>query len=317
MRIVFFGTPELAVPSLEAVAARHDVVAVVCQPDKPKGRSGTPTPPPVKEWAVAHGIAVHQPTKLNDGAFEAWLRAQAPDACAVVAYGRILKQPIIDVPKHGHFNMHPSLLPKWRGPSPMQSAVMAGDTETGVSIIRLTLDMDAGDIVLQEHTLIGEEEDAVALTERLSRQGARMLADALDQVAAGTAVFTPQDHAAATYCRILSKHDGAMDWTRPSRELHNLVRGAVPWPVAQCIFRGEPCKVYESHLADAPAGEPGAVVAVHADSVDVATGEGALRITKFQAPGKRVMTMRDYLPGARIQVGERFESPAPPQEGAV
>lgn len=309
MRIVFFGTPELAVPSLEAVAARHEVTAVVCQPDKPKGRSGTPTPPPVKVWAEAHGIAVNQPAKLNDGTFEAWLREQAPDACAVVAYGRFLKQPILDTPKLGHFNMHPSLLPRWRGPSPMQSAVMAGDAETGVTIIRLNADMDAGDMVLQERTSIGGNESAESLTARLAELGARMLVDALNQVEAGTATFTPQDHAAATTCRMLTKEDGYMDWTRPAAELHNLVRGALPWPVAQFLFRGELCKVYEAVVSDGPDGVPGEVVGLDGDAVRVATGDGTLSLLRIQAPGKRVMTTREFLPGARLQMGERFQSP--------
>lgn len=285
---------------------RHEVVAVVCQPDKPKGRSGAPTPPPVKEWALRHGIPVHQPVKLNDGTFEAWLRDQAPDACAVVAYGRLLKQPLLDVPRHGHFNMHPSLLPRWRGPSPIQSAVMAGDRETGVTIIRLNLDMDAGDIVLQERVDIGDEEDAETLTERLSTLGARMLADAFDQVEAGTARFTPQPHEAATYCGMLSKEDGHIDWRRPAIDLHNLVRGALPWPVAQCAFRGAPFKVYASRLAEAPGGEPGEIIGIEPDAILVAAGQGTLAITRLQAPGKRVMTAKEFLPGARLRLGERF-----------
>lgn len=313
--MVFFGTPELAVPSLEAVHQRHNVVAVVCQPDKPKGRSGTPSPPPVKAWALEQGLTVHQPTKLNDGAFEAWLWELQPDAGAIVAYGRILKQAILDVPRLGFLNMHPSLLPRWRGPSPMQSAILHGDTETGVTIMRLNEEMDAGDILLQERTDIGENEDAVALTERLSDQGAVMLADALDLLEAGAASFTPQRHEDATYCQMLHKQDGYMDWTRSARELHNLVRGALPWPVAQCVFRGELCKVYETRVGvDEAAGRwrgsaPGTVTHVSADAVYVATGNGVLAITKFQAPGKRVMTMKEYLPGARVQVGEVFDSP--------
>jgi methionyl-tRNA formyltransferase len=309
VRVVFFGTPELAVPSLEAVHARHEVVAVVCQPDKPKGRSGTPTPPPVKAWALEHGLPVHQPVKLNDGAFEAWLRDLAPDAGAIVAYGRILKQPILEVPRHGIFNMHPSLLPKWRGPSPMQSAILHGDKETGVTIIRLCLDMDAGDILLQERTMIDGEENAIALTERLSRRGAKMLADALDMVEAGTATYAPQQHDEATYCHMLSKQDGYMDWTHPAQELHNLVRGALPWPVAQCMFRGEHCKVYESRVVEGQEALPGTVTHVAPDAVHVATGAGSLALLKFQAPGKRVMTMREFLAGTKIQAGEIFDNP--------
>lgn len=308
MRVVFFGTPELAVPCAEAVAARHEVTAVVCQPDRPKGRGKQLAAPPVKAWALARGIAVHQPERLNDGAFETWLRGQQPDACPIAAYGRILKQPILDVPRHGFINMHPSLLPKYRGPSPMQSAVLDGETETGVSIMRLTLDMDAGDIILQERAAIDPEEDAAELTERLARRGADMLADALDRIERGEAVFTPQDHGAATYCRMLTKEDGAIRWAEPARTLHNRVRGAVPWPAAQCRWQGEVCKILRSVLDETPVADaPGTVVRVDGGVVYVATGAGALGIAVFQAPGKKAMAMADYLRGRAIQPGERFE----------
>lgn len=147
MRTVFFGTPDIAVPTLRAIEALHEVTAVVCQPDRPQGRSKRPVPPPVKVAAEKLGIPVHQPTKLNDGTFEAWLREQAPDVCTIAAYGRILKQPVLDIPPHGWLNVHPSLLPKYRGPSPIRSAVLNGDTVTGVSIMRLVLEMDAGDVL--------------------------------------------------------------------------------------------------------------------------------------------------------------------------
>lgn len=308
MRIVFFGTPELAVPSLEAVAARHDVTAVVCQPDRPKGRGKQLAAPPVKTWALEKGIPVHQPTKLNDGTFESWLRDQAPDVCAIAAYGRILKQPILDIPTHGFINMHPSLLPLYRGPSPMQSAILQGETETGISIMRITLDMDAGDLLFQERTGIGPDETAVELTERLSVRGGVLLADALDAIAAGTATFSPQNHDDATYCRILSKEDGAMNWSRPAVALHNLVRGAQPWPAAQCRWQGEVCKMWRTHLDPSPSTErPGTITRVEKDAVYVATGDGQLGILTFQAPGKRAMAMSDYMRGRPIHVGERFE----------
>lgn len=310
MRVVFFGTPDIAVPTLEAVAARHTVTAVVCQPDKPRGRGKQPEAPPAKQWAETHGIEVCQPLKLNDGAFESWLVDQAPDVCVVAAYGRLLKQPLLDIPRYGHINMHPSLLPRWRGPSPIQSAVIAGDEETGVTIIRLSLEMDAGDMLLCERTPIGPEENAAELSARLSAMGGRLTVQALELIDSGRANFTPQHHAEAVFCSMLNKEDGYMDWTRSARELHNLVRGAQPWPFAQCTLREQICKIHEARVLDAPSeAAPGTVTEVTRDAVHVATGEGQLAITRFQAPGKKAMAMGDYLRGQAIAPGEVFGTP--------
>ena len=307
MRTVFFGTPELAVPSLEAVAARHEVAAVVCQPDRPKGRGKKLQPPPVKAWAEARGIPVLQPAKLNDGAFEAWLREQAPEVCVLAAYGRLLQQPILDVPPHGFINMHPSLLPKYRGPSPIQSAVLNGETITGVSIMRLTLDMDAGDLLLQEEAAIGPNENAEELTTRLALLGGKLMAGALDRIAQGTAQYTPQDPGAATFCRLLSKEDGHIQWDKSATVIHNLVRGARPWPAAQCTLRGDVCKIIETLLvAEKTDATPGTVTVVLNDRVHVAAGAGQVAILQFQAPGKRTMAMGEFLRGSRIESGDRF-----------
>lgn len=306
MRVVFFGTPELAVPSLAHISDRHEVTAVVCQPDRPKGRGRKLAPPPVKEWAADHGIPVLQPTKLNDGEFEAWLRGQAPDVCALAAYGRILKQPILDIPAHGFINMHPSLLPKFRGPSPIQSAILLGETETGISIIRLTQDMDAGDILLQDRTEIGPNENAIELSQRLANRGGQLIADAANAIERGDVAYTPQNHSAATYCQMLSKADGIIDWCDSAQAIHNKVRGAQPWPAAQTKFRDEVFKILagEPHAGD---GDAGTIVEVGDSYVDVAAGEGIYRITTWQAPGKRAMPLGDYLRGQRIEAGERFE----------
>jgi methionyl-tRNA formyltransferase len=308
MRTVFLGTPALAVPTLAAVAAQHDVAAVVCQPDKPQGRSGAPVQPPTKEWALAHGIPVHQPTKLNDGTFEQWLRDLCPEVGIVFAYGRLLKQPILDVPPHGWLNVHPSLLPRWRGPSPIQSAILNGDTETGISIMRLVLEMDAGPLLLQERLAIGPDETAEELTERIAPRCAELLCDALAQVAAGTATITPQAAEGLTHCGMLRKEDGYLRWDRPAQALHNQVRGSLPWPAAQCQFRGGICKILRSRLVHGNTAEaPGTITAIEKDAVIVATGDGLLGITEFQAPGKKPLPMGDFARGARLQPGERFE----------
>jgi len=308
VRTVFFGTPELAVPSLECVARDHEVIAVVCQPDRPKGRGKKFEAPPTKQWAAAHGIEVYQPAKLNDGTFEAWLRERAPDVCAIAAYGRLLKQPILDVPPDGFINMHPSLLPKYRGPSPIQSALLHGETVTGVTIMRLTLDMDAGDILIQETVPIAPEDDGIALTDKLARRGGELLAEGLNRIARNEAKFTPQDDSQATYCTMFTKEDGRIRWAKPARQIHNLVRAALPWPVAHCRFRNETYRIHAAVVADDVSPEaPGTVVRLDKDCIWIATGKGLIGVTVIQAPGKRAMPVSDYLRGQNIAAGERFE----------
>jgi len=307
LKIVFWGTPELAVPTLEAVAGRHEVVAVVCQPDRPKGRSGKPAPPPVKEWALAHGIPVEQPTKLNDGVLANWLLDLGPDVCVLAAYGRLINDTLLNTPRHGFLNMHPSLLPLYRGPSPIQSALLNGDTETGVSIMRLVKEMDAGNVLLQERVAIGKDENNVELSARLADLGARLMLEALAQVEAGTAVYTPQDHARATHCRMISKDDGQISWAESAPKIHNMVRAMQPWPGAQCLYQGESCRIWRSEwMVETSDVEPGTVTQVLKDRVLVACGEGQLAILEFQAPGKKAMPMGAYLLGHAMQAGERL-----------
>jgi len=309
MRVVFFGTPDLAVPTLEAVAQRHAIAAVVCQPDKPRGRGKKLQPPPVKVWARLHGIPVHQPEKLNDGAFEAWLRDQAPDICVLVAYGRILKQPILDVPAHGFLNMHPSLLPRHRGPSPIQSALLEGDTETGVSIMRLDAGMDTGDVLLTESIPIEPEDTSATLSERLAHVGARLMVRALAEIEAGNAEFAPQDHGRATHTRMFSKDDARIDWSRSARDIPNQIRAFPPWPVA-CTLHGENLlRIHAAHVLDEPTDAPaGTVLEAHEDRLLVATGEGALALDIVQIPGKKAMPTVDFLRGYPVTPGDRLGS---------
>ncbi|NIA13194.1 MAG: methionyl-tRNA formyltransferase [Nitrospiraceae bacterium] len=309
MRTVFFGTPELAVAPLAAVASCHEVTALVCQPDRPKGRGKKLVAPPTKVWAEEHGIPVVQPTKLNDGTFEAWLRDQRPDVCTLAAYGRVLKQPILDVPTHGFLNVHPSLLPRHRGTSPIQTAILQGDEVTGVSIMRLDAGMDTGDVILQETLPIADDDTTATLSEKLSALGARMLVDAMRAVEDGTATFTPQDDALATHTRLLAKGDGDIHWDAPARTIHNLVRAAFPWPVARCVLGGESFRLHRTDVIDESADTaPGTVTAVGRDGVHVATGDGQLAILVIQAPGKRAMDIADFLNGHAIACGDRFES---------
>jgi methionyl-tRNA formyltransferase len=307
MRLVFFGTPELAVPSLERLSQRHEIVAVVCQPDKPQGRSLKLAPPPVKQWAEAHGIRTHQPEKLNDGSFKQWLREQRPDICPLAAYGRILKQPILDVPRFGFINLHPSLLPLYRGPSPIQSALLNGDAVTGVTIMQIGIEMDAGDILLQREEHIKDDDNAGVLTERLARIGAEMFAEVIDEIEQGTLMHSPQDSARATYCRMFQKRDGFVRWRDTARQIHNRVRASNPWPMAQCWLRGQICRILESEVVEGNAGIlPGTIAAVERGRVLVATGSGLLGIKTFQAPGKKPMLMGDFLRGQSLSPGDFF-----------
>jgi methionyl-tRNA formyltransferase len=312
VRTVFFGTPELAVPSVAALhAAGHEIAAVVTQPDRAQGRSKTPVAPPVKAWAEAHGVAVCQPERLNDGTFEAWLRAQAPEVCTVAAYGRLLKQPILDIPPLGWLNVHPSLLPRWRGPSPIQTAILSGDAETGVSIMRMILEMDAGAVVSQERTAIGPEETAGQLSDRLAALGARMLVAAVARLAAEGLAETPQDPALVTHCRLFRKEDGALDWRRPAEELARLVRAAHPWPVAFTTLGDAPLRVHRAAVrAEAAGAAPGEVIAADGSGLWVATGSGALGLLEVQAPGKRALPAGDFLRGRAVQPGTRLGATA-------
>ncbi len=308
MRIVYFGTPPLAVPALALLAAEHDVAAVVTQPDRPRGRSARPEPPAVKVWALEHGLKVHQPEKLHDGTFEAWLRGMRPDLCALAAYGRFLKQPLLDVPPQGWLNLHPSLLPRWRGPSPVQTAILEGDSETGVTIMRVVLEMDAGDIVLQESTPIGPDETAGELTERLAETGARMLLQAVGRVEPGPAPAIPQDPDRVTISTLFDKTRGHIQWSDPAKRIHDQVRACNPWPVAYTAFRGQTCRILKTEwLPDSSDAAPGTIVEVGKDWLHVAAGEGRLAVLRLQLPGKKALDTGAFLRGTAVSAGERFE----------
>jgi methionyl-tRNA formyltransferase len=305
---VFFGTPDLAVPILAVVAGRHDVRAVVCQPDRPQGRSNTPVPPPVKLWAAEHGIPVSQPEKLNDGSFQEWLTAQAPGVCVVAAYGRLLRRPLLKVPTHGFINVHPSLLPRHRGPAPIQTAILMGDEVTGVTIIRLNAGMDAGDILLQREAHILPEDTTLSLTARLAELGAEVILQALALIESGRAEFRPQDEMRATYTALLEKEDGRIRWSASARDIHNLVRAATPWPAAHCRFRGELCRIHQTEVVTKPSrGVPGTIARIDRDRILVTTGEGTLAIRMLQLAGKRAMPVADFLRGHPVCPGEAFE----------
>ena len=308
MRIVFMGTPAFAVPSLEGLAeAGHQLAGVFSQPDKPVGRHHNKLQPtPVKERALARGIPVYQPEKLRDGTALALLRELDPELIVAAAYGRILPDDILALPPKGCINVHSSLLPKYRGSAPINWAILNGERVTGVTIQRMVREMDAGDIILQRATPIGADENAAALYDRLAQLGGELAVEAVAQIQAGTAAYTPQDHTQATQAPMLSKAMSPVDWTRSAQEIFNQIRGLYPWPGASTTaITGEPIKLWGAQVVEkhTDAG-PGTIVAAGKQGIDVACGEfnHVLRILELQPPGKKRMTAAAYLAGNPIQV---------------
>ena len=309
MRIVFFGTPELAIPSLKALKVDHEIVAVVCQPDKPVGRKKKLQSPPVKLWADEHGISVAQPTKLNDGSFEEWLKEQAPDVCALVAYGRLLKESLLNVPQHGFINMHPSLLPVYRGPAPIHTAVLNGDSETGVSIMKLDAGMDTGTVLMQKTVPIPAKATTHVMNDTLSRLGAEMMVKSLALIEAGEAYFIPQDESLATHTRMFVKQDGAINWECTAAYLYNLVRASIPWPVAYFRHNDQPMRIYECAVVDeAVEAVPGTILRIEETQIIVSTGKYSLGIRSLQAPGKKVMPIAEYQRGNPFKINTKLEN---------
>ena len=307
MRIVFMGTPDFAVPSLEGlISAGHEVCGVFSQPDKPVGRHQNKLQPtPVKSCAAAHGIPVYQPTKLRDGTALAQLRELAPELVVVAAYGRILPDDILALPPMGCINVHSSLLPKYRGAAPINWAVIRGEKETGVTIMYMAGELDAGDIIAQETTHIDPEETVENVHDRLADLGGRLLVQTVAELAAGTARRIPQDHSQATLAPMLSRELSPIDWSRSGWDIHNQIRGLVPWPAtATDIFSAEPVKVFKSTLLDQGTDkQPGTVVAAGKEGIDVACGDGRLlRILELQAPGGKRMSAASYLAGHPIHL---------------
>lgn len=303
MRIVFMGTPDIAASCLEALyAAGHDICAVYTRRDKPVGRKQVLTPPPVKQVALAHGTPVFQPRTLRDGGENANLQALAPDLIVVVAYGCILPQAVLDIPKFGCINLHVSLLPKYRGSAPVQWAVLNGDTETGVSIQQMDAGLDTGDVLVCEKVAIGPEETSGELFDRVTAVGARVLCETLPRIAAGTLTPTPQDHAAATLAPMLTKELAQFRWEESAAHIHNWVRGMNPWPAAWFVAGGgRKVKVLECRVA-AQSGAPGQVLALR--PLTVACGEGAVQLLRVVPEGSRPMEGSAFAAGLRLQVGD-------------
>jgi methionyl-tRNA formyltransferase len=305
---VFFGTPAFAVPSLDALlrAAPHTVVGVVTQPDRPRGRGQKLSDAPVKARAVHAGLPLLQPERMKDPAFLEALAAWGADLGVVAAYGRILTDAILATPRLGMINVHASLLPRYRGAAPVHRAVIAGETSTGVTIMRVVRALDAGAMFVKEQRPIGPDETSDEVERALAQIGARLLVAAVDQIARGSAVETPQHDAESTYAHRLTKEDGIIDWSWPAARIHNLIRGLHPWPHAFSFVQKKRIILRRSALETPGSGSPGTILEADGDRLIVATGEGALRILEIQAEGKRPMTAREFLAGHRLTVGERF-----------
>jgi len=303
MRILFMGTPDFAVASLRRlVEDGHELCGVFTQPDKPKNRGHKLAFSPVKEYALSRDLLVYQPLKMRDGTALALVRELAPELIVVAAYGRILPEEILNAPRLGAINVHSSILPKYRGAAPINWAIMNGDTVTGVTIMYMAKELDAGDIILCKETAIDPEEDALELTERLAELGAEALSDAVSRLADGTASRTPQDQSAYTYAPMLGRELSEIDWGRSARQIHDQVRGLIPWPCAKTLLQGNVVKVYRTALGDATDKCPGAFLSADKRGIAIACGDGtSLRITELQPEGGKRMAAAAYLAGHPIK----------------
>jgi methionyl-tRNA formyltransferase len=305
MRLVFLGTPAFAVPTLERVVeAGHEVLAVVTQPDRPRGRGQTSAPPPVKQAALRLGLPVYQPERVRRPEAVEFLRELSADCMVVVGYGQIIPQSVIDLAPLGIINVHGSLLPRYRGAGPIQWAILNGETRTGVTTMRIDAGLDTGDILLKAETEIGADENAIELGGRLAAMGADLLARTLEGLSAGTIVPEKQDAAQATWAPLLKKQDGLIDWTRDAAAVHNQVRGLQPWPGAYTTFRGQSLHVWKSRLEHAaPPYGPGTTHRI-ANRLLVACGSGWLELLEVQMEGRKRLAAADFANGQRLADNE-------------
>ncbi len=307
LRVVFMGTPDFSVPALSAlIDAGYEVVAAYTQPPRPAGRGQTPRPSPVARRAEAAGIPVFTPTSLKNDAEQARFSELAPDVAVVVAYGLILPQAILDVPRLGCLNLHASLLPRWRGAAPIQRAIWAGDEETGIAVMKMEAGLDTGPVLAIRRTPIGAEDTAGTLHDRLAALGADLLLETLPRWAAGEIVPQPQPEEGVTYAEKIGKAEGRIDWSRPAEDIDRQIRALSPWPGAFTLLEGERLKILSARPEEHPdmrAMEAGTVLA---DGLLIACGEGALRLLRVQRPGKRPMSAAEMLRGRPVAIGTRL-----------
>ena len=313
MVVVFFGTPQFAVPTLQRLLdSSHSLAGVITQPDRPRGRGQKVTHSPVKALALARGIAVYQPDRLKLPEVADTLRAWRPDLGVVAAYGRIIPEHLLNVPRLGMINVHASLLPKYRGAAPVHRAVINGDRETGVTIMRVVKELDAGGMFAKVTRPITSDDTSDVVERELARIGAELLVTVVDQLAGGTAREEPQDEAQATYAPRLTKEEGLIDWAQSASQIHNRVRGLYPWPHAYTFLKGARLILLRSEVRTGQENSfqqtPGTILEVASQAIHVATGNGRLAVTEVQPEGRRAMRVHDFLLGHRLAAGETFSN---------
>lgn len=308
MRVVFMGTPDFAVGTLEAIIeAGHEVVLVVTQPDKPKGRGKEMQFPPVKESALVHGIEVFQPNKIREDANVEYVRGFEPDIIVVAAFGQLLPKSLLDMPKYGCINVHASLLPKYRGAAPIQWAVINGEKVTGVTIMKMDVGLDTGDIIAKEEVVLEEEETGGSLFDKLAEVGAALCVRTMESLLNQTATFTPQNPQESTHTRMISKELGNIDWNQPAVVIERLVRGLNPWPSAYTFLKDKTFKIWKAKVIEENSDlTPGTVVRTGKEGIFVQTGEGMLLLLEVQLEGKKRMNAADFCNGYSME-NSRFE----------
>ena len=309
MRVVFMGTPDFSVQILEKIIeAGHEVLLVVTQPDKPKGRGNTMQFPPVKECALAHGLPVFQPEKIREDASVEYLKKIDMDIIIVAAFGQILPKSILDMGKYGCINVHASLLPKYRGAAPIQWAVINGDEITGVTTMRMDVGVDTGDMIAKKQVRIAEDETGGSLFDKLAVAGARLCVETMDMLENNTAEFTPQNNDASTHTKMITKDLGDIDWNKRAVEIERLIRGLNPWPSAFTHLNNKTFKIWKAKVVEAEDGfAPGSVCRVSKKELVVMTGEGALSLLEVQLEGKKRMDIESFLRGCPIETGTMFK----------
>ncbi|MHB8121479.1 MAG: methionyl-tRNA formyltransferase [Desulfuromonadaceae bacterium] len=302
-RIIFMGTPDFACPTLQSLIERgENIVAVVTQPDRPKGRGQKLMPPPVKELAEKHGIPVYQPPKVRDPGFVDIIRELKPDVIVVVAFGQILPKALLDIPPNGCINVHASLLPRYRGAAPLNWCIINGETETGVTTMLMDVGLDTGDMLLIRKTALDENEDIQSLHDRMSIMGADLLAETLDRLMAGDLAPQPQDNTASCYAPMLKKDDGIINWDAAARTIHNQVRGLAVWPGACTVIDGQVLKIFRTSIGDG-SGEPGTILQAAKGRLEVACRSGSLFLQELQLAGKKRLDCTSFLAGYPVSVG--------------
>lgn len=305
MKVVFMGTPDIAVPCLQKIIdEKHEVLAVVTQPDKPKGRGKKMAMPPVKELAVENNIDVYQPIKARDEEFIKTIKEINPDIIVVVAFGQILPKELIDIPKYGCINVHVSLLPKYRGAAPINWVIINGEEKTGVTTMYMDEGLDTGDMILTKEFKLDDKITAGELHDKMMVEGAEVLKETMDLIEEGKAPRTPQNHEEFTYAPIMDKELGHVDFNKSSREIHNLVRGVNPWPSAYAIYNEGKMKIWETEvLEEKSSKQPGTILKTDKSGIKVSTNDGVILIKEIQMPNKKRMAVSEYIKGNSIEEG--------------